>query len=108
MVRTTLYIENSMAKKWHTVEKYCVPALSHDLRKDGVGMMIRTYDDKTKATFYLEGLNEYFRSLLELKEQEKRVAVAKAESYNQGYHDALYAVASILGASNYRAEEADK
>lgn len=70
-------------------------------------MMIRTYDDKTKATYDLEGLEEYFRSLLELKEADKRVTIAKTEAYNTGYHDALYAVASILGASNYRAEEVE-
>ena len=70
-------------------------------------MMIRTYDDKTKAAFDLEGLEEYFRSLIELKEHDKRVAIAQAEAYNTGYHDALYTVASILGASNYRVKEVE-
>jgi hypothetical protein len=68
-------------------------------------MIIRTFDDKKEAAFDLEGLEEYFKSLLEFKEQEKRIAVSKAESYNEGYKDALYAVSSILEASNYRVKE---
>jgi hypothetical protein len=70
-------------------------------------MIIHTFDGKKETTFDLEGLEEYFKSLLEYKEQEKRIAISKAESYNEGYKDALYTVASILEASNYRAQEVD-
>jgi hypothetical protein len=68
-------------------------------------MMIRTYDDKKEAAFDLEGLEEYFRSLINCKEQEKRVTVAKAEAYLEGYKEAIYTVADIMGASNYRVKE---
>lgn len=67
--------------------------------------MIRTYDDKDEAKFDLEGLGEYLRSCLDSEEQEKRKAIAKAEAYFQGYNDAIRAIASIMGASNYRVKE---
>jgi len=68
-------------------------------------MLIHTFDDKKAATYDVKGLGEYLRSLAELKEHEKRVTIAKAEAYCNGYCDALYAVASILEASNYRVKE---
>jgi len=71
-------------------------------------MMIRTYDDKKEAKFDLEGLEEYFRSMIDHKENEKRVTVAKEEAYLEGYRDALNSVASIMGASNYRVVEEEK
>jgi hypothetical protein len=70
-------------------------------------MMISAYDGKKEAKFDLEGLEKYFKSLLDHKEHEKRVAIAKEEAYLEGYTEALYAIASIMGASNYRAEESE-
>lgn len=71
-------------------------------------MMIRTYDDKNEATYDLEGLEEYFRGLIEGEEQDRRMTVAKAEAYLEGYKKALYAVAGILSADNYRVREEKK
>jgi len=67
--------------------------------------MIRTYDDKDEATFDLEGLGKYFRECLDIQEQEKQLAIAEAEAYFQGYNNAIRAIASIMGASNYRVKE---
>lgn len=68
-------------------------------------MMIRTYDDKDKATYDLEGLEEYFRSCIEHQDNVKREAILKAEAYYSGFKDAMYSIAGILGASNYRVKE---
>jgi hypothetical protein len=71
-------------------------------------MMIRTHDDKKEAMYDLEGLEEYFRDLIEGKEQSMRMTVAKAEAYLDGYKEALYAVAGILSSGNYRVMEEKK
>jgi len=70
--------------------------------------MITTYDGKKEAKFDLEGLEEYFRGLIESEEQDRRMTVAKAEAYLAGYKKALYAVADIMGTGNYRVKEEKK
>ena len=67
--------------------------------------MIRPYDKANKATYNIKELGEYFRDLIDYKEADKRIAVAKAEAYKQGYEDAVRSIADIMGAMNYRVKE---
>lgn len=69
--------------------------------------MINTYDHKTEASFDLEGLGECMKSYIELEQNRKVEAMAKAEAYFNGYRDAIHCIASIMGASNYRVEEVE-
>ena len=71
-------------------------------------MMIRTYDDKKEASFDLEGLEEYMRTCIDVQGNIKREAVVKAQAYLEGYKDAMYSMANIMGAANYRVKDGEK
>jgi hypothetical protein len=69
--------------------------------------MINTYDHKDKATYDIEGLDNYMRDCMNSEAQRKREAISKAEAYYTGFCDAVRCIKSIMEASNYRVEEVE-
>ena len=70
--------------------------------------MINPYDGAKEATYDAEELGEHFRRQIDYAEQEKRIAIAKAEAYFAGFSEAIHSIASIMGASNYRVKKEEK
>lgn len=69
--------------------------------------MISTYDDKSTATYDLEGLGKYMRDMLMLEENKARLAKAQTDSFLDGYRTAIHVVEGIMEASNYRVKEVE-
>jgi hypothetical protein len=67
--------------------------------------MINTYDNKDKSTYNVKDLGDCMREYINYQQQQKREAIAKAESYYDGYQTAIREIANIMSASNYRVEE---